>query len=148
MFSEEKREIIRNFEQTCSQGIGRISGNLDLLISLLERNATADEIKLLLAAIISDSDMLSHLFLDLYKYSGAEKYWEWHIVFDSINTYVVDLTSDAPRDMIPRLRSDAEIIKSINSLLGEVVPKYYDRLLQVPADYMSKLASLARTITE
>ena len=147
-FREEKLRLLEEFRSSTSFNLLRVNGEVDLLLYLLERNATVDEIRLILDSIISNSHVLSETYSLLHRHTGDERLWKVHLSFANLYSFALDVVNDPPSSIIVRLREKAGTLSELSNLLRSIRQKYHNDLRLAPEEDIERLVSLTEELLE
>ncbi len=139
-FIEEKNSILKHIASSFSSNLLQLCGNIDVLLYLLEHNATVDPMRYVLENIECNSHVLSQIYSILHHYTKEQKYWKWHLVFEEINSFAMDLTTDESKTLLKRLQEKAALLEEISTLLQKIAHNYRDLEL-TPIEEIDKVLS-------
>jgi len=139
-FAEEKKNILKYIASSFSSNLLQLCGDMDILLYLLEHNATVDPMRYVLENIEYNSHALSSIYSILYQYTKEQKYWKWHLVFEEIGDFAMDLKTDESKTLLKRLQEKAALLEEISTLLQKIAHNYRDLEL-TPTEEIDKVLS-------
>ncbi len=134
---QEKKEILDTISDDSTFYLFRVSGDIDILLYLLEHNSTVDTIRYKAESIGYNAYTLSLFAHILYDHTGEDKYFRLHNAFNRLFDFISDVLNDEPSKIKPELMKNNETLSEISHVVREMAT--YKGLMKVPEDLVEEL---------
>ncbi|WFO74707.1 hypothetical protein J4526_06395 [Desulfurococcaceae archaeon MEX13E-LK6-19] len=133
----EKKEILSTISKDSTFYLFRVSSDINILLHLLEQNATVDVIRYKAEAIGYNAYTLSLFAHILYDHTGEQKYFKLQSAFSGLFNFMFDVITDEPSKIKSELIKNNETFSEISHVLREMAT--YRDLMKIPEDLVEEL---------